>query len=112
MSGYPSDAREQLWRDVQNNPVERIVGQRLKPRLDRRSFLGSLRLPTLVLAGDADATVAPEATLRGYLSLPEEHRHLHVFLGVNHFPNSEIPDRLAGVLTRFVRTEVPGGVRA
>lgn len=110
--GLPADVREQLWRDIQNNPPERTVGQRLKPRPDRRDFLGSLPLPTLVLTGDADATVAPEATLRGYLALSEEHRHLHVFLGVSHFPNAQIPDRLAGVLTRFVRAEVPTSVSA
>ena len=36
-----------------------------------------------------------------YLALPEANRHLHVFHGIGHSPNVEVPKRLAGLLARF-----------
>ena len=40
--------------------------------------------------------------LADYLALPDESRHLHIFHGIGHSPNVEIPQRFAGLLTRFV----------
>ncbi len=103
--GLPEDVRDALWEDIGNNPPQRMRGQALA-RPDLTPVLASMPVHTLVVSGDADETVPPEATLRGYLALPEELRHLHVFLDVGHFPNAQIPDRLAGVFQRFIEAHV------
>ena len=69
--------------------------------------LAGLTIPTLVMSGDADGTVALESTLQGYLSLPIEHRHLHIFHGISHFPNAQVPDDVAHLLHSFVGAQVP-----
>ena len=44
----------------------------------------------------------PPIPLAYYAELPPELRSLHVFLGVGHYPNAEVPDRLAGTIRRFL----------
>ncbi|MFH1560003.1 MAG: alpha/beta hydrolase [Chloroflexota bacterium] len=105
--GLPPDIRDDLWRDIQNNPKERVLGQRLCERPDMTAVLATLTVPTLVMSGDADGTVPLEATLRSFLSLPLEHRHLHGFHGVSHFPNAHVPDQVADVLHLFIDAHVP-----
>jgi pimeloyl-ACP methyl ester carboxylesterase len=105
--GLALDIRDALWRDIQNNPIERTIGQRIGERPDMTGFLAALEIPTLVIGGDADGTVPIETTLQGYLSLPIQHRHLHIFHGVSHFPNAHVPDELAHVLVSFVAKQVP-----
>ena len=63
-------------------------------------------MPTLVIGGDADDVVHPQYPLQYYLSLPNEVRHLHVFHGVGHYPNGQVPARLAGVFSRFLSDAV------
>ncbi|MEZ4503716.1 MAG: alpha/beta hydrolase [Dehalococcoidia bacterium] len=105
--GLADDTRRQLWRDLEANPPQRPRGQRLAARPDLTPVLAALEVPTLVIAGDADGTVPIEATVRGFLALPDGRRHLHVFHGVSHFPNAQVPDRVAGVFTRFMQAHVP-----
>jgi len=105
--GLAEDTRRQLWRDIEANPPQRARGQRLAARDDLTPALAALEVPTIVIAGDADATVPIEATVRGFLALPDGRRHLHVFHGVSHFPNAQAPDRVAGVFTRFIEAHVP-----
>jgi len=105
--GLPADVRDELWQDIQSNPKERTIGQRIGERPDMTEVLAGLTIPTLVMSGDADRTVALESTLRGYLSLPIEHRHLHIFHGISHFPNAQVPEEVARVLHSFVDALVP-----
>lgn len=105
--GLPPNVRDELWRNIQNNPRERTIGQRIGERPDMTKVLSTLSIPTLVIGGDADATVPIESTLRGYLSLPVDNRHLHIFHGVGHFPNAQIPEELSRVIHSFVDEQFP-----
>ena len=103
--GLPDDVRDQLRRDIDNNPPERGRGQRA-PWPGLEDVAPNLDVPTMVVLGDADDVVAPAQPLQYYLSLPPEIRHLHVFHGVGHYPPAHVPGRLAGVLTRFIEEHV------
>ena len=103
--GLPTAVREALRRDIDNNPPERARGQR-PPWQGIDDTAEKLRVPTLVIGGDADDIVHPQYPVQYYLSLQEEIRHLHVFHGVGHYPNAQIPERLAGVFVRFLKDAV------
>jgi pimeloyl-ACP methyl ester carboxylesterase len=104
--GLPEEVRARLWEDIRNNPPERARGQAAPwPGLEGEA--ARIGVPTLVVLGDADDVVPPEVPIRGWLELLREVRRLHVFHGVGHYPNAQVPDRLAGVLQRFIETSVP-----
>lgn len=100
--GLPNDVREALRNDIENNPPKRRSGQ-MPPWNGIDDVAKTLKAPTLVVCGDADEVVHPQYPVQYYLALPLEVRHLHVFHGVGHYPNAQIPDRLARVLSLFVR---------
>ncbi|MPZ99025.1 MAG: alpha/beta fold hydrolase [Dehalococcoidia bacterium] len=108
-SGLSEEVRAALWEDWQRVPKPRLRGMRAMPQ-DLQSVIRSMSVPTLVVFGDQDHTVPPDGSVRCYLDLPREVRHLHVFHGVDHSPNAVIAERLAGVLTRFVQATVPATV--
>lgn len=98
--GLSPKIRAALWRDIRANPAARTAGQAPPwPGLDGEA--AKIEADTLVILGDADDVVPPETAVRGYLELAPERRSLHVFHGVGHFPNAQVPEPLAGVLTRF-----------
>ncbi len=105
--GLPDDVRDQLRRDIDNNPPERARGQR-PPWPGLEAVAPNLDIPTMVVLGDADDVVSPAQPLEYYLSLPREVRHLHVFHGVGHYPPAHVPSRLAGVMRRFIEESVEG----
>lgn len=105
--GLAEEVRDQLRRDIDNNPEERRRGQGA-PWPGAAEVGATLDLPTLVMLGDADDVVPPEEPLRYYLGLPEAVRHLHVLHGVGHYPNAQAPERVARVLRRFVREYAAG----
>jgi pimeloyl-ACP methyl ester carboxylesterase len=109
--GLDPDVRAQLWQDWQRVPPQRMRGVRTQPQ-DLQSVIRAMPVPTLVCFGDDDHTVPPEGSVRCYLDLPKEVRHLHVFHGVDHSPNGVIPQRLTGVLLRFVESTVKVGAPA
>ncbi|MCK9486997.1 MAG: alpha/beta hydrolase [Dehalococcoidia bacterium] len=100
--GLSAETRDALWSDIRANPPQRMRGQ-ASPWPGLEGEAPKIPVHTLVVCGDADDVVAPEVAVRGYLELDATRRHLHVFHGVGHFPNAQAPDRLAGVLARFVR---------
>ena len=71
-------------------------------QLRLRGRLGEIKAPTLVVGGDLDTTVGVDNILADYLALPEENRSLHIYHGIGHSPNVEVPESLAGLLGRFV----------
>ena len=103
--GLPTEVRAALRRDIDGNPPERPKGQR-PPWKGIDDVTEKLSVPTLVIGGDADDIVHPQYPLQYYLSLREDIRHLHVFHGVGHFLNGQIPERLAGVFGRFLTDHV------
>ena len=89
--------------DIARNPIERALGgRRSMSQVRLRNSLKEIKIPTLVVGGDRDNTVGVDNILADFLALPEESRHLHIFHGIGHSPNVETPQRLAGLLTRFV----------
>ena len=103
--GLPDDVRDQLRRDIDNNPPERMRGQR-SPWPGLEGVAPNLDIPTMVVLGDADDVVPPAQPLAYYLTLPPGVRHLQVFHGVGHYPPAHVPARLAGVMRRFVDESV------
>ena len=89
--------------DIARNPIERAFGSRRSmSQIRLRKRLKEIRVPTLVIGSDRDDTVGVHNILADFLALPEDTRHLHIFHGIGHSPNVETPQRLAGLLTRFV----------
>ena len=87
---------------ILRNPLERAIGgRRSMGALRLRDRLGEISVPTMVVGGDRDTTVGVDNIVAEYLALPEGNRHLHMFHGIGHSPNVEVPGRLAGLLTRF-----------
>ena len=96
------DFIEEVRSIILRNPVERAIGgRRSMGALRLRDRLGEIHVPTMVVGGDRDDTVGVDNMVADYLALPEETRHLHMFHGIGHSPNVEVPARLAGLLTRF-----------
>ncbi len=94
---------------ILRNPIERAIGgRRSMGSLRLRERLGEIAVPTMVVGGDRDTTVGVDNILAEFLALPEANRHLHMFHGIGHSPNVEVPKRLAGLLTRFA-AEVSAG---
>ncbi len=102
-SHIPPAFAQAVINDVARNPVERAVGGRRsisKRRLRER--LHELTLPVLVVGGDRDTTSGVDNILAEYLALPESSRSLHIFHGIGHSPNVEIPGELSGLFTKFI----------
>ena len=96
------DFADEVRSIILRNPIERAIGgRRSMGALRLRERLGEIRVPTMVIGGDLDTTVGVDNIVAEYLALPEENRHLHVFHGIGHSPNVEVPARLSGLLTRF-----------
>ncbi len=94
---------------ILRNPIERAIGgRRSMGALRLRERVGEIKVPTMVVGGDRDDTVGVDNIVAEYLELPEASRHLHMFHGIGHSPNVEVPKRLAGLLTRFA-AEITAG---
>ena len=95
---------------IRRNPIERAIGgRRSMAALRLRQRLGEIAVPALVVGGDRDDTVGVDNIVAEYLALPEAARHLHIFHGIGHSPNVEVPGRLAGLLGRFAAAVTSGG---
>jgi len=112
--GLSQQVRDQLWQDWLNVPKQRMRGARAEVAdapTELEPTLRTMQVPTLVMFGDDDHTVAPGLSAEGYLMLPSDVRHLHVIHGADHSPNSIMPKETAEVLARFARhLEGPTGV--
>ena len=96
------DFKQAVMADIARNPVERFIGgRRSMAGLRLRSRLPEIKVPTFVMGGDRDTTVGIDNILADYLALPEAHRHLHIYHGIGHSPNVEVPGRVGRVLERF-----------
>jgi pimeloyl-ACP methyl ester carboxylesterase len=99
----PADFLRAVEADVARNPLERALGgRRSMSQLRLREQLSQLPIPVLVVGGDQDTTVGVENILADYLALPAERRCLHIYHGVGHSPNVEVPQELAALLRAFV----------
>ncbi len=103
--GLSEATRTQLRADIDNNPPERRKGQ-ASPFPGIEEIAPNLEIPVLVVFGDSDDVLRPPVPLAYYHELPEALRSLHVFYGVGHYPNAQVPDRLVGTIRRWLRDHV------
>ena len=96
-----NEIRVQLRSDIDNNPVERMIGQR-RPWHGIEQVAAHIQVPTLVIAGASDDVVPTEEPIQYFLQLQEPIRHLHVFSGIGHYPNAQIPKRLVKIIKTFI----------
>ena len=88
--------------DIQNNPVERFIGGRKSmSALRLRDRLHEIDVPTLVIGSDQDTTVGINNILAEFQALPEGKRHLHIYHGIGHSPNVEVPSSVASIIQEF-----------
>ena len=100
----PQSFTDGVMADVARNPVERAVGgRRSMSKLRLRSRLKEINVPCMVVGGDLDTTVGVDQILAEYLALPEATRSLHIFHGIGHSPNVDVPHEMAALLDRFNR---------
>lgn len=101
------DVRALLVADINAAPERRLRGSmrsRLHLRLGDR--VRDLQMPVLVCGGDADALIPLDQMLRTWAKYPPG-TGLHIWHGVGHSPNLDIPSDLAAVLRHFVEQTVP-----
>ena len=100
----PASFTDAVMADVARNPVERAVGgRRSMSQLKLRGRLNEIRVPCMVVGGDLDTTVGVDQILAEYLALPEATRSLHMFHGIGHSPNVDVPPKMAALLDQFIR---------
>ena len=105
-AGLSAAIRARLWEDWLHMSKQRQRGARTEvpdAPTELEPALRSMMVPTLVMFGDDDHTVAPGLSAEGYLMLPSDIRHLHVIHGADHSPNSIMPGETAAVFSRFAR---------
>ncbi|MDA0302500.1 MAG: alpha/beta hydrolase, partial [Chloroflexi bacterium] len=105
-TGLSPAIRDRLWGDWLNVSKQRMRGARAEvpdAPTELEPTLRTMQVPTLVMFGDSDHTVAPGLSAEGYLMLPSDIRHLHVIHGADHSPNSTMPRETAEVFMRFAR---------
>jgi pimeloyl-ACP methyl ester carboxylesterase len=73
-----------------------------EPPPDLRGLLGRIHVPTLVVTGTHDRTIAPHLTARTARAIPGA--HLEVLPACGHVPQQERPDLLVPLLQRFLAT--------
>ena len=103
--GLSEATRTQLRADIDRNPDARRRGQ-AAPYPGIEELAPQLEIPVLVVFGDADDVLPPPIPLAYYAELPSALRSLHVFYGVGHYPNAQVPDRLVGTLRRWIADRV------
>jgi 3-oxoadipate enol-lactonase len=74
-----------------------LRGRAERPPYDR--LLGELRVPTLVLVGDADSYSTAEITEQLVASLPDP--EVVILSGIGHLPNLEAPERFDAAVRAF-----------
>jgi pimeloyl-ACP methyl ester carboxylesterase len=105
--GLPEIVLRAMFKDVEANPPQRGLGQRLESQPYHVPLLAKLDVPIFCIVGDADGRIT-ELTLKAYLELRPEYRHLAVLHPhVGHHPNAEVPEDIAAVLGRFLKAHVP-----
>ncbi len=107
-----SEFQRLLAADVAAAPARRLRGS-MRSMLTLRlgGAVGSLPMPVLLACGDADTTVPLPGMLSSWAKYPPG-TGLHVWHGVGHSPNVEIPAEFVAVLRRFVEQTVPARTRA
>lgn len=102
-----SEFARALAADMAAAPERRLRGS-MRSMLTLRlgDQLGRLTMPVLMACGDADEVIPIEAMLTTWGRFPKG-AGLHVWHGVGHSPNVDIPDQVAAVLRHFIERTAP-----
>lgn len=106
-AGAGDGVRALLLADINAAPEQRLRGSMrsmFSLRIGHR--VRDLPVPVLLCGGDADALIPIEQMLRTWAKYPAG-TGLHIWHGVGHSPNLDIPDKVAGVIRRFIEEAVP-----
>ena len=94
--------KECVLSDISRNPVERFIGGRKSmSALRLRDRLHEIDVPTLVIGSDQDTTVNVDNILAEFQALSNGRRHLHIYHGIGHSPNVEVPCSVASIIQEF-----------
>ena len=111
-AALPADFAAALAADIAAAPERRLRGSyRSMLTLRIGDAVGRLSMPALLIAGDQDELIPLPRLLGTHAKLPAG-SGLHVWHGVGHSPNIEIPDRFVRVLRRFIERTVPARLAA
>lgn len=103
-----SDFARNLAADINAAPEQRLRGSmRSTFALQLGERVRTLPMPVLLAAGDADALIPIAAMLATWAKYPAG-TGLHVWHGVGHSPNVDIPNELAALLRHFIEVTVAG----
>lgn len=106
-AGVPGDFLRLLTADINAAPERRLRGSlRSMFRLRLGEAVGRLPLPVLLAGGDADQLIPIGQMVATWAKCPPG-TGLHVWHGVGHSPNVDIPDQLAALLRRFIDATIP-----
>jgi pimeloyl-ACP methyl ester carboxylesterase len=103
----PEEFLAALAVELASAPEQRLRGSyrsMLTSRIGDR--VARLTVPVLMLAGDNDQVVQLPRLIDTFQKLPPG-SSLHVWHGVGHSPNVEVPERLTRVVRRFIEKTVP-----
>lgn len=103
----PAEFLRLLAVDIAAAPERRLRGS-LRSMFELRigAAVGSLPMPVLLACGDADQLIPLGQMLATWAKYPAG-SGLHVWHGVGHSPNVDIPTELTAVLRRFIEVTVP-----
>lgn len=101
------------WVEVQRAPGHRDILMSMQP--DQHSaateaVLGKIAVPTLVLHGEQDVIIKPEAGRRFAAAIPGA--KLILYPNVGHLPQVEIPERSAADVAAFLKALTPAAPAA
>lgn len=107
LTGAPEAFARALVADMTAAPEQRLRGSmRSMATLRLGATVGRLPMPVLLVGGDADRTVPLSSMLATFAKLPAG-SGLHIWHGVDHSPNIEIPAEAVATLRAFIETTVP-----
>jgi len=97
-----SDVREKVREMILNTPVNGVVGSLfgMAERVDSRETLRNMQVPTMVVAGEADA-LFPQEVMRELADLLPRTRWYPI-PNAGHMPMMEIPERVAEAVDGLV----------
>jgi len=96
-----------LAADIAAAPERRLRGSaRSRLGLHLGAAVKTLPIPVLLACGDADKLIPIEAMVATWAMYPSG-SGLHVWHGVGHSPNVDIPEELAALLQRFITETTP-----
>jgi pimeloyl-ACP methyl ester carboxylesterase len=105
--GAPAEFLRLLTADINAAPEVRLRGSlRSLFTLRLGAAVKRLPMPVLLACGDADKLIPIGQLVATWAKYPPG-TGLHVWHGVGHSPNVDIPSELAGLLRRFIEQTVP-----